>query len=180
MKIFPIASYRLWLLGVGILAFVVLLSTDTVLRSTTCPTQFYSGCEHYTDVLFGFNSGFFLKSIIITTLILMALPERAFKWWRWFAVVAISFMSWEIYTTETHGSGLFMGLSSSPRLTSDLAGALFLSLSAAIATLSILCGKINNHHFSKPLHRYGAYLGACAFSLLIGILLLPGTLWALN
>jgi hypothetical protein len=94
MKLFPLASYRKWLLGVAVLAGVALFLLDKILRNTTCPASFDAGCENYTDILFAFDAGYFIKTILVVSLSLLFFPERAFKWWRWFAIISIPLLAW--------------------------------------------------------------------------------------
>jgi hypothetical protein len=176
MKLFPIASYRLWLLGIVTLTagtwFFINWLVQPGYSARFCGTDPDIVCILYWNGVFGdLYHSFFLKSIIITTIILMFLPERAFKWWRWFAVVAIPFLMWS-FTKQPPAY--------SDAIKINFEGEAFLSLSTALITFSLLFSKIKDHHFIKPLHRYGAYLGALAFSLLIGFLLIWGILWALN
>jgi hypothetical protein len=89
----------------------------------------------------GFNEGYFLKAVLVGSLLLLFFPERAFKWWRWFAVFAVPYVVWDIATTETHGSGLFAGLGQSPQLSSTIDGGLFLLASLLLA----LSATIYNH-----------------------------------
>lgn len=177
MKIFSIASYRFWLAGLAVIAGGVWLCVHWLVLQDGYLTRFCGQdldifCTHYWGgVFYDFHHGFLLKSVIISALILMLLPERAFRWWRWFAVVAIPLFAWSL-TKQLPAY--------SDAIELNIEGEVFLSLSIVLATLSLLFGKINDHHFSKPFHRYGAYLGALALSLLIGFLLLWGILWALN
>ena len=125
MNIFPLASYRKWLLGVIIVIFFVLFLVDIILRSTTCPAIFDVDCENFTDVFFVFDSGYFLKSVLLFSFALLFLSERAFKWWKWFAIASFPVLVWWIIPP---GGDLF------DRQAADKVSALFfLSVSILIA-----------------------------------------------
>ena len=105
MKLFPLASYRKWLLGIGVIAGVGLFLIDKILRNTTCPASFDASCENYTDLLFVFDSGYFIKAIILIALLFLFFPERVFKWWRWFAIASIPLLAWWIIIEDAEFFG---------------------------------------------------------------------------
>ncbi|MFA5831660.1 MAG: hypothetical protein WC878_07590 [Candidatus Paceibacterota bacterium] len=145
MKSFFLQSHRRWLMGIILLAGGGAFLLDKILRTTTCPAQFDTACEHYTDVLFAFDSGFFLKSLILSSILLFFLPARAFNWWRWFALIAIPVGIWDIATTK-FGSGMPVG---SPYDASNIDGDLFLGATIIIAFLATLHTLILRHAEKK-------------------------------
>lgn len=108
--------------------------------------------------------GFFPKSIIGTAILLMFFPERAFKWWRWFAIVSAPLMVHDIATTKITGDFMI----NSPQLASGHWGTLFLSLSMTIALMSVLLGKVKQHTFTSNNSRVGAYVGSVLVSIAFG------------
>ena len=143
MKLFPIAPYRKWLLGIIVFTGGGLLCLSQIIHpgylTTLCgDSDINRTCWNFWSQIMdgGFFSGFFLKAIITSSFLLLFFPERAFKWWRWFALFAIPYAIWDIATTKTD-SGLFL-LGSSPQLTSDIDGALFLGATILIAIATIV------------------------------------------
>ena len=114
MKLFPLAAYRKWLLGIGVLAGITfwvfyLINTKDFLSLSQCDYGL-TACRNNVEILDAFYSGFFLKLIILTTVLLMFLPERVYKWWRWSALIAIPYAALDIVTTKTNISGIHAGV----------------------------------------------------------------------
>ncbi len=101
MKLFPIAGYRKWLLGGVLLTLVAwggvyfVLYKNSLGIDLSCDSSKYETgnlvheCLDKIDILYAFYFGYFIKSILLVSVILLFLPERAFKWWRWFAMPSI-------------------------------------------------------------------------------------------
>jgi hypothetical protein len=118
MKLFPLASHRKWLLGIvaiaggGLFALYLLLYKILSGLYVWCADKDVV-CMQNMESLDAFYSGLFLKSIIVVAFLLLFFPERAFKWWRWFALVAIPFLGWWIFAQEGGFFGVFDQLAAS-------------------------------------------------------------------
>ncbi len=125
MKLFPIASYRKWLLGVAFLGIIAWLSTYFMSQKIDC-TQGTISCNDYINILDGFVRAPFIPSLIFTSLLFLFFSERTFKWWRWFAIVIIPILTWWIMTEDSelfgHGTASYFS------------GIFFLVISVLIAT----------------------------------------------
>jgi len=146
MKLFPIAAYRKWLLGVIMLRLLVWGGVYVLLQKLNCAHSDMS-CSHLLDIYAAFTWDFFLKAIIVSSFLLLFFSKRAFKWWRWFALVAIPYAVWDIATTKTDYGWFLSG--SSPQLTSDIDGALFLVATLLIAITVITYGYFKNRRENK-------------------------------
>ena len=166
MKLFPIASHRWWLLGVLVLTGLVWAGLYLVLQTTNClPSDL--ACSHLLSVLTAFVWDLLLKSVIVIAMVLMFLPERVYKWWRWFALIAIPYAVWDIIATKTNVSDFLGG--SSPRTTSDHDGVFFASLSMSIVIAAMFFDKIRRYTFANKYYRFGAYVVFMLLSLFIGV-----------
>jgi len=108
MKLFPIAGYRKWLLGGMLLTLVAwggvyfVLYKNSLGIDLSCDSSKYETgnliqeCLNKVEILHIFYFGYFIKSILLVSVFLLFLPERAFKWWRWFAIVSIPLLAWWI------------------------------------------------------------------------------------
>ena len=109
MKLFPLAVYRKWLLGVIALTGAVfgvfyLINNKDFLNLANCDFGTL-GCMDKVEIFDAFYSGFFLKLIILSAFLLLFFPERAFKWWRWFALIAVPLLSWWIIVEDAEYFG---------------------------------------------------------------------------
>ncbi|OGL88065.1 hypothetical protein A3I42_04070 [Candidatus Uhrbacteria bacterium RIFCSPLOWO2_02_FULL_49_11] len=75
--------------------------------------------------------GFFLKSIILSSLILLLFSARVYKAWRWFALIAIPFMLIGIIFPIHEPGGQFFG----KKETSDAFGYFFLGVTILIVII---------------------------------------------
>jgi|SRR3990167_2334765 len=124
------------LIGVG-LAFV----SWNVMGKSQCPTlgvndlptPSYIKCtDLYHDSLYApMIYGFFLKSIILSSLILLLFSARVYKAWRWFALIAIPFMLIGIIFPIHEPGGQFFG----KKETSDAFGYFFLGVTILIVII---------------------------------------------
>ncbi len=169
MKLFPIAGYRKWLLGFIVLTAITWGGVYAILQKINCINADIA-CGQRLSMLAAFTWDFFPKAIILSTLLIMCFPERVFRWWRWFALVAMPYAVWDILNTKMNIDGFFGG--TSPRITGDHDGVFFLSFSVVVATMSVLIGKISEHTFSNIYYRIGSYAIGILFSMLIGIIIL--------
>ena|SRR3989338_2691540 len=64
-----------------------------VLQKTNC-LQYDFSCDNFTNILAALTWGYFIKSILVTSLILLFFPERSFRWWRWFAIMSTPLLTW--------------------------------------------------------------------------------------
>jgi hypothetical protein len=124
MKLFPIASYRKWLLGVTVFVAVAWGWAYEMSQKIDC-AQGTISCNNYINILDGFVRGPFILSVIISALFLLFFPERAFKWWRWFAIISIPILVWWITTSI----GEFFG----PQSASLFSGVFFAVMTILIA-----------------------------------------------
>ena len=161
-----IPSYRLQLGGIVFACAIVWLGVYVNLNQTTDCLSSDLACSHLLSVLGAFAWDLFLKSVVATALVLMFLPERVYKWWGWFALIAIPYAVLDIVTTKTNISGFLGG--SSPRTTSDHDGVFFTSLSVSIVIAAIFFEKIKRYTFANMYYRVGAYVVFMLLSLLIG------------
>ncbi len=141
MKLFPIVGYRKWLLGGVLLTLVAWGGVYVLLQKLNCALSDMS-CSHLLDIYAAFTWDFFLKAIIVSSFLLLFFPERASTWWRWFALFAIPYAIWDIATTKTDYGWFLSG--SSPQLTSDIDGALFLVATLLIAITATIYGYFKN------------------------------------
>jgi hypothetical protein len=86
-------------LGVALVAGSVLALLFVILYKKSLGFIFSCGhndasCMNNVAIVNTLYWGYFIKSILITSLILLFFPERAFKWWRWFAIVSIPLFTW--------------------------------------------------------------------------------------
>jgi len=132
MKSFFFAWHRKWLLGAIVLSLLIWGYIYYLLQNTNCPAVF-SGCDEYLYLLGAFTWGFFLKSVLVSTLLIFFFSPRAFVLWGCFALVAIPYFIWDITTTK-FGSGF--GLSFSPEDVSNFDGMIFLGISIFIAIVA--------------------------------------------
>ncbi len=132
--------YRIQLGVTALLAALGLFVSDKILRSTTCPPILSPvhdfGCEQHLNFLLAVNAGFFLKSLIVVAFILMLFPERAFKWWRGFALLAVPFSLWWINWTAGQnvlGGGFFTTTG-----ISDIVGYVFSGITLVIVLSALI------------------------------------------
>jgi hypothetical protein len=97
MNIFPLASYRKWLLGLIVLGAIVWLIVYLLSQKIDC-IQGTIACNNYINTLDGFVRAPFIPSVILSSFFLLFFNERAFKWWKWFAVIGIPILVWWITT----------------------------------------------------------------------------------
>ena len=155
MKLFPIARYRLWLLCIVALTAIgwgwvyIILFKNSFGVDFTCDAAYYQTpelmqkCLGRAETLYTLYRGFFLKSIIITSILLMLFPERAFKWWRWFAMFAVPLVLYGLNGPSSSGS-LF-----SQQVMSDFLGYIFLGISLLIAITATAFDFIKKRRISK-------------------------------
>lgn len=93
MKIFPLASHRKWLIGIIFLVSVVWVITHVVLERIECGRNDFS-CDNLREILFVFESGYLIKSILASLAGLIFCSERTFKWWSLFAIESIPLLVW--------------------------------------------------------------------------------------
>ena len=100
-----------------------------VLQKTNC-LQYDFSCDNFTNILAVFTWGYFIKSIFLTSLVLFVFPERAFKWWKWFAIVSIPLLTWWIIPP----GGYFFGRQAADKISALLffGVSLLIAVSAAI------------------------------------------------
>jgi hypothetical protein len=167
--------YRIQLAAIALLSGIGIFMSDKILRSTTCPPVLPPvhdfSCEDHMAALLGINRGFFLKSLIITSLVLILFPERVYKWWRWFALVAVLFVGWTFVTSESGGTGGGFPLTA----VSDIYGCIFSAMSVTIVSSVLLVEKIRAHNSTAHLNLYTSYVLAILFSFGLGAV----TLWAI-
>lgn len=87
-------------------------------------------CNNYINTLDGFVRAPFILSVVVSAIFLMFFSERAFRWWRWFAIISVPTLAWWITTAvgEIFGhsvaslfSGVFFAV-----------GTIFIAISASI------------------------------------------------
>ena len=93
MKAFFAMGDKKLLLAVAIAVGAVIGVLHWILLTTTCPAQPDPSCQHYMSTLLAFDSGFFLKSIVLVALVLLFFSARVFKWWLWSALVVIPLLT---------------------------------------------------------------------------------------
>ena len=167
MYMIKILSYRLQLGGIAFACAMVWIGVYVTLKQTTNCLPSDLACSHLLSVLAAFAWDLLLKSVIVTALVLMFFPERVYKWWRWFALIAIPYAVWDIITTKTNISDFLGG--SSPRTTSDHDGVFFASLSVSIVIAAMFFEKIKRYTFANMYYRVGAYAVFTLLSLLTGV-----------
>ena len=101
MKLFPIAVYRRWLLLVAAFSGAVMSFLAWFVHpgylDKICANDTTQDCLYYWGGLtYDLQNEFFLKSLIIVPLILIFFTERVFKWWKWFALIAVPFLIWNL------------------------------------------------------------------------------------
>ena len=115
MNIFPLASYRKWLLGVIISSVAIWVSLYLKSQNISCSYGTVS-CIEFINTLDAFVRGLYIFSIIGVSLFLLVLPEYIFKLWRWFAIISVPILTWWITTavgeffghiTASYFSGIF-------------------------------------------------------------------------
>lgn len=129
MKLFPIVSHRKWLLGVAFLSAIAWVIAYFMSQKIDC-TQGTISCNDYINILDAFVRAPFIPSLIFTSFLFLFFSERAFKWWRWFAIVIIPILTWWIMTEDSelfgHGTASYFS------------GMFFLVISTLIAISSAI------------------------------------------
>jgi hypothetical protein len=132
--------HRRWLLGIIVLTGSLSLWLNWFIHpnylTTLCSeVDVNNACTYFWSQIIdgGFNFGFGLKAVIITSIIFLFLSARAFRWWKWFALVAIPIGVWDIITTKS--GNYFPG---SPDVASNIDGEIFLGISILIAIIATI------------------------------------------
>ncbi len=129
MKLFPIASYRQWLLGVVFLGVIAWLSAYFMSQKIDC-TQGTISCNDYINTLDALCRPPFILFLFFTPFLFLFFSERAFKWWKWFAIIIIPILTWWIMTEDSelfgHGTASYFS------------GIFFLVISTLIAISSAI------------------------------------------
>lgn len=171
-----IPSYR-WQLGgiavlgaasVGVISFLV--RPGFVISHCGADTAFLSNCSLLWSKVIdgGFHSGFFLKAVVVASVLLMLLPERVYKYWKWFALISVPLAVWDIATTKT----TLNMVGSSPQSTSNIDSLFFLAMSTSVALMAVFLGYEREHSFKNKYYQLITYILTGVLSLGVGIVII--------